>query len=162
VFKFLLGECVIETGLFIFNTEAHPVDGASLECCRVQRHNKAKDKKSIDMELYEFLDIDQILDRYVRLSSRQKNRSPNRPRNLTSTKEEYLAMQEKMKEEFKLDELRVKLFCDSLFTNETQKSRIDFVEEKKSTRVNQFPFTCSLNNSFRVRTHFLSSLSNFP
>lgn len=38
------GECVIETGGYIFNTEAHPVDPSALHCC----HNMPK------MKFYDF------------------------------------------------------------------------------------------------------------
>ncbi|KAF6027894.1 Edem1 [Bugula neritina] len=27
------GECIIDAGGYIFNTEAHPIDVASLDCC---------------------------------------------------------------------------------------------------------------------------------
>lgn len=33
VIQMLNGECVIDTGSYIFNTEAHPIDSAALRCC---------------------------------------------------------------------------------------------------------------------------------
>lgn len=33
VIKMSNGECVIDTGSYIFNTEAHPIDSAALRCC---------------------------------------------------------------------------------------------------------------------------------
>lgn len=33
VIQVLNGECVIDTGGYIFNTEAHPIDPAALRCC---------------------------------------------------------------------------------------------------------------------------------
>lgn len=33
VVQVLHGECVIDTGGYIFNTEAHPIDPAALRCC---------------------------------------------------------------------------------------------------------------------------------
>ena len=36
------GECVIESGAYIFNTEAHPIDSSALECCQ-----RAKDVKHL-------------------------------------------------------------------------------------------------------------------
>lgn len=36
----LNGECVIDTGGYIFNTEAHPIDPASLRCCHEFPYNE--------------------------------------------------------------------------------------------------------------------------
>ena len=52
--NFFLGECLIETGFYVFNTEAHPIDGAALDCC--QRFNENK------------IDFNGILDHYVQLN----------------------------------------------------------------------------------------------
>ncbi|KAL3842525.1 hypothetical protein ACJMK2_020529 [Sinanodonta woodiana] len=43
------GECIIDAGGYIFNTEAHPIDMASLHCCSLQ-------KKQEDAELQDFHD----------------------------------------------------------------------------------------------------------
>ena len=33
IIKTPFGECVVESGGWIFNTEAHPIDAAALHCC---------------------------------------------------------------------------------------------------------------------------------
>lgn len=35
VIQVLNGECVIDAGGYIFNTEAHPIDPAALRCCHI-------------------------------------------------------------------------------------------------------------------------------
>lgn len=52
------GECIIDTGSYIFNTEGHPVDTAALYCCSAE-------KKEDDAELQNFhdnLDLLTLLD----------------------------------------------------------------------------------------------------
>lgn len=39
VIQVLNGECVIDTGGYIFNTEAHPIDPAALRCCYETPYN---------------------------------------------------------------------------------------------------------------------------
>ncbi|KAL4224501.1 ER degradation-enhancing alpha-mannosidase-like protein 2 [Mactra antiquata] len=43
------GQCVIDTGSYVFNTEAHPIDTAALYCCSAE-------KEQDDLELEEFHD----------------------------------------------------------------------------------------------------------
>ncbi|XP_052798328.1 ER degradation-enhancing alpha-mannosidase-like protein 2 [Mya arenaria] len=43
------GQCVVDTGSYIFNTEAHPIDTAALYCCSAE-------KKEHDLELQDFHD----------------------------------------------------------------------------------------------------------
>lgn len=40
VIQVLNGECVIDTGGYIFNTEAHPIDPAALRCCHETPYNE--------------------------------------------------------------------------------------------------------------------------
>lgn len=40
VVQVLNGECVIDTGGYIFNTEAHPIDPAALRCCHETPYNE--------------------------------------------------------------------------------------------------------------------------
>ena len=62
------GECPIETGYFFFNTEAHPIDGASLECCRILRNKELKNEDE-DMNIFNHLNLEKLFDRYVDLST---------------------------------------------------------------------------------------------
>ena len=73
------GECIIDTGSYIFNTEGHPVDTAALYCCSAE-------KKEDDAELQDFhdnLDLLSMLDvhdntdtvRGVKWNSRRKRKS---------------------------------------------------------------------------------------
>jgi hypothetical protein len=158
---------LIETGLFIFNTEAHPVDGGSLECCRSQHSaGEANEANEIDMKIYDFLNIESLVDRYVRLSNQGAPLPLSRPfaTGKPTLQEEYKKLQEKIKEEFKLDELKFKLFCESIFNNGSSaslNSKLDFIEEQP-TSGHDFPFTCSLNNTFKVTAAYLNNLNNFP
>ncbi|CAH0561289.1 unnamed protein product [Brassicogethes aeneus] len=42
------GECVIEAGGYIFNTEAHPIDPSALKCCQIDDSSKLYDMKGIN------------------------------------------------------------------------------------------------------------------
>lgn len=52
---------MVETGFYVFNTEAHPIDGGSLDCC--MRLNSMK-KKALE----ESIDLNQVFERYIRLN----------------------------------------------------------------------------------------------
>ncbi|KAK8770403.1 hypothetical protein V5799_013130 [Amblyomma americanum] len=62
------GECVIDTGAYVFNTEAHPIDVAAVHCC-------SADKAAEDRALQDFaeeLDLSRLIldeqrDEFVRL-----------------------------------------------------------------------------------------------
>lgn len=40
VVQVLNGECIIDTGGYIFNTEAHPIDPAALRCCHKNQNDQ--------------------------------------------------------------------------------------------------------------------------
>lgn len=46
------GECVLEAGGYIFNTEAHPIDAAAVYCC-----SAAKDEGAILQEFHDSMDL---------------------------------------------------------------------------------------------------------
>ncbi|XP_014224571.1 ER degradation-enhancing alpha-mannosidase-like protein 2 [Trichogramma pretiosum] len=48
------GQCVVDAGGYIFNTEAHPIDPGALHCCQ-HPHNLFTQKKS---QLYKFVAVD--------------------------------------------------------------------------------------------------------
>ena len=168
------GECLIETGFFIFNTEAHPVDGASLECCRTLR-SQTLNQNDLEMEVYDFLNIDKLLDRFVRLSNKNKYAYDKRESSDAywnkTMKEEYEELRDNMQQEFQMNNLKFKQFCQSLFSNnngssttspsQMQTNTFDLLHEK-AIHSRNYPFTCSLNNTFRLSTTYLNSLNNFP
>ncbi|KAL7292785.1 hypothetical protein TKK_0013613 [Trichogramma kaykai] len=48
------GQCIVDAGGYIFNTEAHPIDPGALHCCQ-HPHNLFTQKKS---QLYKFVAVD--------------------------------------------------------------------------------------------------------
>ena len=52
------GQCMIETGGYVFNTEAHPVDTSMLYCCGI---DKVNDDDRLQ-DLYDRIDLLQLLD----------------------------------------------------------------------------------------------------
>ena len=61
------GNCIIESGGYIFNTEAHPIDTAALHCCQ-----RAKDTQFIE-DMFRMLQTKdaklRFLDDFTRISS---------------------------------------------------------------------------------------------
>jgi hypothetical protein len=64
-FLWFLGECLIETGFYVFNTEAHPIDGAALDCCMTLKSQNNEPLKT----LFDTIDLKTILERYLDLST---------------------------------------------------------------------------------------------
>lgn len=62
------GECVIEAGGYIFNTEAHPVDPAALHCCYSGPNNNIFDFKALQERKIQFKG-ETIKDRKTHLKS---------------------------------------------------------------------------------------------
>lgn len=65
------GECVIEAGGYIFNTEAHPVDPAALHCCHSGLSNNIFDFKALQKKKLQFKG-ETIKDRKTQLKTRTK------------------------------------------------------------------------------------------
>ena len=72
------GECIIDTGSYIFNTEGHPFDTAALYCCSAEK--KEDDAKLQDfhdnLDLLSLLDLDDNTDtaRGVKWNSKKKRK----------------------------------------------------------------------------------------
>ncbi|XP_059479799.1 ER degradation-enhancing alpha-mannosidase-like protein 2 [Neocloeon triangulifer] len=66
------GECAIETGNYIFNTEAHPIDPGALQCCTGQRdtdfkaHVQSQLLASLDPEVFSSLRGERLQKRTAR------------------------------------------------------------------------------------------------
>lgn len=71
------GECVIETGGYIFNTEAHPIDPSALYCC----HEVPKQK------LYDFSQLNLKKDIFKGESIKQVKTNCNVPENMENDNE---------------------------------------------------------------------------
>lgn len=111
--NYFIGECILETGLFIFNTEAHPVDGGSLECCRKQRL-KEKENQDEDLNIFEHIDVDKLVDKMVVLSSPKEYLHISS--NLTDSKtlrEEYEELQVKALKENAENQQKLKVYCEN-------------------------------------------------
>ena len=129
---------MIETGYFYFNTEAHPVDGASLECCRVLR----------DPQSNENLNLEDLLDKYLKMSLPDHQ---NEDENKKTMRQEYQEIKEKMKSKLEKNEL-----CEE--TNQTKLSNVTLNEKN----VNMFPLSCSLDDSFEINTNLFNNLNFYP
>lgn len=62
VIKTPSGECVIDTGGYIFNTEAHPMDIAAIHCCSAQKAAEDAELQEFhdNLNLLELLDITEV------------------------------------------------------------------------------------------------------
>ncbi|KAH3877235.1 ER degradation-enhancing alpha-mannosidase-like protein 2 [Dreissena polymorpha] len=84
------GKCVIDTGSYIFNTEAHPIDTAAMYCCSAE-------KKEHDLELQEFqdnLDLLTLFDLNDKdVTSEGVRWSVYKKKNVTESKERDIANQ---------------------------------------------------------------------
>ncbi|XP_065333677.1 ER degradation-enhancing alpha-mannosidase-like protein 2 [Cloeon dipterum] len=73
------GECTIETGNYIFNTEAHPIDPGALQCCSGQRdmdikaHVESQLLASLDPEVFSSLRGERLPKRTTRPVQKAKN-----------------------------------------------------------------------------------------
>lgn len=144
IIKNNLGECLIETGYFFFNTEAHPVDGASLECCRSL--NGAKQNTS----LIDKLNLDKLIEKHILFDTNEK----------PTLNKEYL--EDKTKKEMEnLNEnnWRSKL-CDKITNDSVYK---EFIVDSMTEyhRVGN-PLMCSLNDTFKLRMSYVNSENYFP
>ncbi|KAK6191386.1 hypothetical protein SNE40_003090 [Patella caerulea] len=56
------GECLIDTGAYIFNTEAHPIDMAAVHCCSAQKNEEDRILQEFhdNINLLELLDITEV------------------------------------------------------------------------------------------------------
>jgi len=147
-FSFGKGECLIETGFFFFNTEAHPVDGASLECCRLLRSGVDSPEGP---DLLQSLDLSKLLNKHIRtLSGDSRN-----------------GQDESLVKEKPDDELR-KANERSFFANLCSRLGNDTVHRDfiLSTMGEYYqtrnPFTCTTYDSFELQMSFINSQSYFP
>ena len=152
------GECLIETGFFLFNTEAHPIDGASLECCRALNSKKTSNK-NLEYNILSNLNLDKLIDRFVDLKSEFRNRLENK---LNKTmNQEFRELKTELDNELKSHDDKQNSFClkqktnkpNNLFNNDDNSGTL-------STKSN--PFLCSLNNTFALQVSFLNSQNFYP
>lgn len=62
------GECIIDTGAYVFNTEAHPIDVAAVHCCSADKaaEDRALQDFAKELDLSKLI-IDEQRDEFVRL-----------------------------------------------------------------------------------------------
>jgi len=153
LFYIIKGECIIETGYFFFNTEAHPIDGASLECCRVLKSTNPEVKNE-SLSLLKRLNLTKLINRHIELNSKHSNVD------IKGLNEEYklLKKQEEL-EQLNKDSLRLNI-CSKMINNTAHREFIinswDLYSSKDS------PFTCSLENQFSRRMSFINNQNYFP
>ena len=112
------GECIIDTGGYIFNSEAHPIDMAALYCCSAEK--KEDDKKLQDF--HDNLDLLALLD----ITDR------------TDTVQGVKWLKEKQKPEDKFQNTRYGGLGQNPRTSLTGDHQTDIGREGKSHKVDQF------------------------
>jgi hypothetical protein len=143
------GECMLETGFFFFNTEAHPIDGAALDCCVTLREKKTELNN---------LNLDKLINRYVKLST---GIEVDEDESVLSTMKQELddLIDKNIKEE---DQSKVNLaeMCNKLKQN-PQSVELNSKEEIKIWG-HEYPYTCSLNLSFKLDVSQLNNFNYYP
>lgn len=138
---------MIETGFFFFNTEAHPIDGACLECCRSLRSEK---------EESEFLP--KLIDRYVDVKFGHYSFGDyNKRSDFKTLNQEYEELRQFM---IKKEAQEQENYCKS-------KKEFQKLPEKASLTTlreigHDYPFSCFLNDSFNIHINTYNSFSYFP
>lgn len=141
---------MIETGFFFFNTEAHPVDGAALECCRSFRSEED------DSEL-----ISELIDRYMDIKFGQFSF------NRYEKSKEFKTLNQEYEELGRVE--REKELQQDQDHEEYCKNKEDFKMTRKKPSLSDLretghniPFTCFLNDSFNIHINTYNSFSYFP
>lgn len=133
-----------------FNTEAHPIDGASLECCRAMR-NKEKNKhldESLDVLAY--VNPENLVERYIRLNAAAARNSEN------LAHLQPLSISKSMKDEYEEDRVAERL------EEEKAQSQLLLACQNKTRYQPIDSFGCSMNNTFRIYTSLFNSHTYFP
>jgi hypothetical protein len=173
----------------MFNTEAHPIDGACLECCRSlnlkkNNENDQRDNSNNQQEDEQWLflnnNLETLVNKYIKLIKNADDYDDDESDddfidfesgnfNDKSMEEEFTTLSETMKQEDKLLDSIKKRFCEiEISTNSTKlKDKLHKVNQLNndyhSRKDNYYSaFTCSLKSSFRIRTKSFNSQSFFP
>ncbi|RNA32625.1 ER degradation-enhancing alpha-mannosidase 2 isoform X1 [Brachionus plicatilis] len=144
------GECVIETGFFFFNTEAHPIDGASLECCQIL--GSEEDEPEL---------LPQLIDGYIESKSGHYLLDDLTKRKYFKTlNQEYEEFKQILREEEEKEAQEHQHFCKNKeeFKNIQKETSLSVLRDKG----HDFPFTCFLNDSFNIHINTYNSFSYFP
>jgi hypothetical protein len=159
---------MIETGLTFFNTEAHPIDGSCLECCRVQRL-KQNENIHEDLQLFDKLDVEELIDKYLKLKTEQNQTSVEEiddeeqrfSKDKLTTSQKYEKFIEDLQSKEADREDRFANYCKNVDAN-NQLVNIVNSEEKIKAFDHIYPFSCSTSNSFRILLERLGQFSYYP
>ena len=158
------GECTIGTGFYIFNTEAHPIDGACLECCRtLNRKNSTAASTKSDLNR-------KLVDRYANLRLRNQLASSQELYNenrfsLKSFDEEFDDLRHELDRDEQRSDEKFKEYCfHTANLNDTQAQSFKLIDDDQEALLfgHFYPFRCSLNNTFKLRVNNLYTQSYFP
>ena len=98
------------------------------------------------MSIYESLNLDKLLNKYVKLSSGNVESDDS----VKTMREEYEEIKELM---------RIESEKADVCNNENQiKTNLTVIEEE----INYFPLSCSLDDSFEIHTSLLNNLNFYP
>lgn len=54
-------QCIIESGGYVFNTEAHPIDISTISCCQRYHHHDRKQSNRFDMNIEDDIDLYELV-----------------------------------------------------------------------------------------------------
>ena len=98
------------------------------------------------MDIYEYLNLDKLIDRYVKLKVGNEDDDVN----VKTMKEEYDEIKELMRTESEKADV-----CDD---GGQTKTNVTGNEEE----INRFPLSCSLEDSFEIHTSLLNNINFYP
>jgi hypothetical protein len=139
--------------MFFFNTEAHPIDGASLECCQAMRE-KDLGNKDEDWEMLESLNLKSLLNRYVQLRFNNEKSFGYSPLDDINN-----PVYKTMKQEYFEDKLEFKRQED-----QAEAQLLLYYQNRTRYELNggKNAFGCSLNKTFKPYTSLYNNPSYFP
>ncbi|RWS28394.1 ER degradation-enhancing alpha-mannosidase-like protein 2 [Leptotrombidium deliense] len=144
--KSSFGTCVIDSGGYVFNTEAHPIDIASVDCCFAHKDNDDKlfDEMTTNLDIYAFLDLN------VNKRIKQENNSSDSDNSEKIMTDNSNHVNEQLNME-SIDQKYVSVSADDLLTLQTslpEPSKAEIVKEE---------FTISKTQELNTQTFSLFS-----
>jgi hypothetical protein len=135
----------METGFSVFNTEAHPIDGAALECCRML--NLKNSNQDEDLNIFEEIQLDNLFEKFLALDSNSIDLDFS---NYIQNEYDELKRDDLNKE--KKEQIKFEKMCAK-----TRNSNV-IIDEKSFLSQN----TCSTNDTFKLYVSYLANESFYP
>ncbi|XP_063223386.1 ER degradation-enhancing alpha-mannosidase-like protein 2 isoform X2 [Bacillus rossius redtenbacheri] len=126
------GDCVLEAGGYIFNTEAHPIDPGALHCCSGHRLSDVQNMLHTSDKVRETLQGDQL----STLRNRRKSTSPAASKVAEPDSEQPMKVDI---EQFNSAEMKVKEAFLKQLQNELAEASVDDLPEEESNEIEKVP-----------------------